>query len=90
MYSECDLWNGCIFFNSQAKESCDGKQPGFKVSYGIDQEVTCCEGSPVDKPAPAIPSGNKVKPEIKEDVIRITKAVIFDGEAVNMIIDIFG
>jgi len=88
-YAECDMWNGCYYYNPVTAGLCDGKQPGFKIPYSEEQIVECCEGEPYDKPKPSVEKGKKVVVKDR-DFVRITKAVIMDGEAVNMIIDVFG
>lgn len=87
-YAECDLWSGCYYYDETAKNLCDGKQPGFRVPYGPDQIIECCNGAPISKPTPAVEKGKRIIVQ-KKDFVRITRPVIMDGETVNMIIDVF-
>jgi len=83
----CDNRNGCLFHDAITRNLCDGKQPGFRASYSLSEDVICCEGAPFEKE-----SIRKVENKLstnKKNLVRITKPLVLDGQQVNMVIDIF-
>lgn len=47
-FSECDGYNGCVFYNSATRNACDGEDKDEVVCVDEDTYVTCCEGTPSD------------------------------------------
>jgi len=61
---------------------------GFKAIYSPDWIVSCCEGEPFVKPKPLVKVGETVVVQ-ELDFVRLIKAIILDGETINLVIDIF-
>ncbi|NQV08505.1 hypothetical protein HQ529_01485 [Candidatus Woesearchaeota archaeon] len=87
-HSECNFWNNCYFNDPRAQDACDGKQPGFKAIYAENTVISCCEGSPYVKPKPLVGVGKTIVVQ-KLDFVRLIKAIILDGETINLVIDVF-
>ncbi|MAE42201.1 hypothetical protein CMO93_00390 [Candidatus Woesearchaeota archaeon] len=81
IHAGCNGTNGCNFYDATAMQVCDLAQPGWVRDYDGTQEVECAEGIPREK-------GN-VKATVtceKENLIKMTKLVNYQGELVKMVI----
>ena len=81
VHKECDMANGCNFYDAQAALVCDLAQPGWIRDYSQTQQIQCAEGAPYDK--------IEVSPTVtceKENLIESTQIVNYQGKLVRMIV----
>ncbi len=86
---ECHGWNGCEFYPlnpTQAMKSCDGSKTEWIVPYtgGIQQDIQCCEGEPVDRKETQVVGVQGAK-----DIVRVTRIISYGGQIITLIIDVF-
>ena len=85
IHKECNGINGCNFYDAQAALVCDLAQPGWIRDYSSTQQIQCPEGSPYDKV--------EVKATVtcaKENLIKTTQIVNYQGKLVKMIVAVCG
>ena len=87
---DCHLWNGCYYFSDEARQVCNGKQPGFRVGYSENREIVCCglmeDGGPYEISEEIIPVAIN---ESIENIVVVRRPVFYDGELVNMVIVVY-
>ncbi len=47
-YASCNYYNGCLFYNYNARTACDGQDIDAVVCSDYNSYVTCCEGTVID------------------------------------------
>lgn len=85
IHEECNGINGCSFNDTQAALVCDLAQPGWIRDYSATQQVECGEGAPFDKV--------EVKATVtcaKENLIKTTRVVNYQGRLVKIIVAVCG
>lgn len=85
IHKECDNINGCTFYDETAKQACDLAQPGWERDYNETYTIICPNG-PLNK---KITAQAEVTCE-EENLIKITKIVVYKGQPVNMVITVCG
>jgi len=81
VHAGCDGLNGCNFYDAQAASVCDLAQPGWIRDYNQTQQIQCAEGAPYTK--------TELKAAVtcvKENLIKLTQIVNYQGKLVKMIV----
>ena len=84
----CEGWGGCNFFDEIVAEACEGKRPGFRVSYDSTHDIICCNSGGLLQKEAISKLDNKAVTE-RKNIVRVTRPIILDGEQINMVIDLF-
>ena len=69
-------------------EACEGKRPGFRVSYDSTHDIICCNSGGLLQKEAISKLDNKAVTE-RKNIVRVTRPIILDGEQINMVIDLF-
>ncbi len=90
IHKECADINGCLFYkvsgdDTIAKQVCDLAQPGWERDYDADNVIVCPSG-PLKPKSTAAAQVTCTE----ENLIKITKVVVYNGEPVNMVITVCG
>ena len=77
----CAGINGCPI-QPGVNQFCDGRTNNFLYDYPENQQITCCTGNPYT-PLKATFSVDS------DNVLRITRPLLYKGKFVNLVVDIF-
>ncbi|MFH1133043.1 MAG: carboxypeptidase regulatory-like domain-containing protein [Nanoarchaeota archaeon] len=83
-YADCEGWNNCYYFDINASQLCNMRQPGFVVDYDGSRVIDCCEGSPHSPLPTRIVEVNASE----QHAVRVTRIVMKDGVPVRMVVDV--
>jgi hypothetical protein len=90
IHEECNNVNGCTFYDATAMEVCNFAQPGWIRDYNNIDPVNCPDGNCVIECADGIPEMRVgVKASItckKENTIKLTKVIAYQGKLVKLIV----
>ena len=95
IHKSCSGRNGCSFIDSTAENACDLAQPGWERVYDADEiiECSCIDDDCVNND---IGPRNLKSPTVAtitcegENLIKLTRIVIYKGKPVNMVITVCG
>jgi len=88
IHSSCSGKNGCEFIDATAEAACDLAQPGWERVYDADNYIVC-SGSPIGALKPKTETEATVTCE-EENLVKLTKIVIYKGQPVNLVITVCG
>lgn len=94
IHKECSGVNGCSFIDTIAENSCDLAQYGWQRPYNAINDIICnCEGNCISSDIGPLVNKVTTKATVTcegENLIKITKIVLYKGEPVNMVITVCG
>ena len=85
LHQECNNVNGCSFYSPQAAVVCNLAQEGWERIYSETQTITCPSGPPQEK----LTTQASVSCS-EENLVKLTKIVIYKGEPVKMVVTVCG
>jgi len=94
IHKECSRVNACSFIDTIAENACDLAQPGWQRTYDSTRFITCtcigiCISSDIGPLSNIVTTQAKITCE-GENLIKLTKIVVYKGKPVNMVITVCG